>query len=42
MESIPYASMVENLMYAQTCTRPDINFVVGMLDRYQSNLGIDH
>lgn len=31
MESIPYASNVGSLMYAQTCTRPDISFAVGML-----------
>ncbi|XP_070004809.1 secreted RxLR effector protein 161-like [Nicotiana sylvestris] len=42
MESIPYSSVVGSLMYAQTCTRPNISFVVGMLGRYQSNLGIDH
>ena len=29
-------------MYAQTCTRPDVSFVVGMLGRYQSNPGLDH
>ena len=42
MEYIPYASVVGNLMYLQTCTRPDISFAVGMLGRYQSNPGIDH
>ena len=42
MESIPYASVVGNLMYLQTCTRPDISFAVGMLGRYQSNPGINH
>ncbi|RVW29936.1 Retrovirus-related Pol polyprotein from transposon TNT 1-94 [Vitis vinifera] len=26
----------------EVCTRPDIAFAVGMLGRYQSNLGIDH
>lgn len=26
MESIPYSSIVGSLMYAQTCTRPDISF----------------
>src|SRR3954470_19366687 len=31
-----------SLMYASTCTRPDISFVVGMLGRYQSNPGMDH
>ena len=29
-------------MYAQTCTRPDISFVVGMLGRYQSIPRMDH
>ena len=38
----PYASIVGSIMYAQTCTRPDISFVVGMLGRYQSNPGLDH
>ncbi|KAL2237853.1 UNVERIFIED_CONTAM: Retrovirus-related Pol polyprotein from transposon TNT 1-94 [Sesamum indicum] len=42
MESIPYASVVGSLMYVQTCTRPDISFVIGMLGRYQSNPGMDH
>ena len=42
MDSIPYASVVGSLMYAQTCTRPDISFAVGMLGRYQSNPGMDH
>ena len=42
MLSIPYASVVGSLMYAQTCTRPDISFAVGMLGRYQSNPGMDH
>ncbi|XP_043813696.1 secreted RxLR effector protein 161-like [Manihot esculenta] len=42
METIPYASVVGSLMYLQTCTRPDINFAVGMLGRYQSNPSINH
>ena len=42
MGRIPYASLVGSLMYAQTCTRPDISFAVGMLGRYQSNPGLDH
>ena len=42
MKNIPYASVVRNQMYAQVCTRPDIAFAVGVLGRYQSNLGIDH
>ena len=42
MNNIPYASLVGSLMYAQTCTRPDISFAVGMLGRYQSNPGLFH
>ncbi|KAI0499188.1 hypothetical protein KFK09_020090 [Dendrobium nobile] len=42
MDKIPYASAIGSLMYAQVCTRPDIAYIVGMLGRYLSNLGIDH
>jgi hypothetical protein len=34
MKSVPYASAVRSLMYAQVCTRPDLAFVTGMLCRY--------
>ena len=30
-KKIPYASVVGSLMYAQTCTKPNISFVVSML-----------
>ena len=42
MKSVPYASAVGSIMYAQVCTRPDLAFVIGMLGRYQSNPGPDH
>ena len=42
MENVPYASVVGSLMYAQTCTRPYMSFVVGMLGRYQSNPRLEH
>ena len=42
MEQIPYASIFRSLMYAQTCTRPDISFAIGMLGRDQSDSGMDH
>jgi hypothetical protein len=29
-------------MYAQICTQPIIAFIIGMLDRYQMNSGIEH
>jgi hypothetical protein len=42
MKSIPYTSVVESIMYAQVCTRPDLAFVIGLLGRFQSNPGIKH
>ena len=42
MKNIPYASAVGSLMYAQVCTRPDVAYAIGVLRRYQSNLGMDH
>ncbi|RVW58556.1 Retrovirus-related Pol polyprotein from transposon TNT 1-94 [Vitis vinifera] len=38
MKTIPYASAIGSLMYAQVCTRPDIAFIVNVLGRYLSNL----
>ena len=42
MKSVPYASAVGSIMYAQVCTRPDLAFITGMLGRFQSNPGPDH
>jgi hypothetical protein len=42
MKSVPYASAVGSLIYAQVCTRPDLAFVTEMLGRYQKNLGVSH
>jgi hypothetical protein len=42
MKSIPYASTVESLMYAQVCTHPDITFIIGLLGRFQTNPGLKH
>jgi hypothetical protein len=42
MKSVPYASAVGSLMYAQVCTCTDLAFVIGMLGRYQKNSGISH
>jgi hypothetical protein len=40
MKAISYASAVGSLQYAQVCTRLDLVFIIGILGRYQSNLGI--
>ena len=42
MKGILYALAVENLIYAQVYTRPDIAYTVEKLDRYLINPGIDH
>ncbi|XP_070029562.1 secreted RxLR effector protein 161-like [Nicotiana sylvestris] len=42
MKSTPYSFIAGSSVYAQTCTRSDISFAVGMLRRCYSNLGIDH
>jgi hypothetical protein len=42
MKSIPYASAIGSIMYAQVCMRPDLAFVTGLLRRFQSSPGIKH
>ena len=42
MRGIPYASIVESLMYAMLCTRPNICFVISMVSRYQSDPSEEH
>jgi hypothetical protein len=42
MKRVSYASAVGSLQYAQVRTRPDLAFVTGLLDRFQSNPGPEH
>jgi hypothetical protein len=42
MQSIPYASVVGSLMYAQVCTRLDIAYAVSVLGRYLNDPGLNH
>ena len=42
MARVPYAGAVGSLIYAMLCTRPNIYFAIGMVSRYQSNLGPVH
>ena len=42
IQNIPYASAIGNPMYAQIYMRLDIPYIVGILGRYLSNLGIDY
>jgi Reverse transcriptase (RNA-dependent DNA polymerase) len=42
MHQIPYAFLIGSLIYTQVCTRSDIVYITGMLDRYLSNPGMNH
>jgi hypothetical protein len=42
MKSLTYTSALRSLMYAQVYTRPNLDFVTGMLGRYQKNPGKSH
>ncbi|GJY04448.1 hypothetical protein Tco_0370388 [Tanacetum coccineum] len=42
VSQLEYSRVIDCLMYAMTCTWPDIAFVVGKLSRYTSNPGTQH
>nr|GEV65026.1 zinc finger, CCHC-type [Tanacetum cinerariifolium] len=42
VSQLEYSRVISCLIYAMTCTRPDIAFVVGKLSRYTSNPGTQH
>lgn len=42
MEMIPYASIVESLIYAMECTWPNIAHVIGVISWLSSNLAMEH
>jgi hypothetical protein len=42
MKLVLYASTIRSIMYAQIYIRPDLEFTIGMLGRYQINLGTEH
>ncbi|GKF58812.1 hypothetical protein Tco_0172349, partial [Tanacetum coccineum] len=42
VSQLEYYRVTGCLMYAMTCTRPNIAFVMGKLSRYTSNLGTQH
>ncbi|GJR64283.1 hypothetical protein Tco_0010348 [Tanacetum coccineum] len=39
MSQVPYASAIRSIMYAMTCTRPDVSFILNMVSRHQQNPG---
>ena len=42
MSRIPYASAVGSIMYAMTCTKPDVAHSLEIVSRYQSDPGEAH
>jgi len=42
MSRVPYASAVGSIMYAMTCTRPDVAYSLGVVSRYQSDPDENH
>ena len=42
MAKVPYASVIESLMYVMVCIRPDISHAVGVVSRFMSNPGKAH
>ncbi|GJZ25552.1 zinc finger, CCHC-type containing protein [Tanacetum coccineum] len=42
VSQLEYSKVIDCLMYAMTCTRPDIAFTVGKLSRYTSNPVTQH
>ncbi|GJT75030.1 zinc finger, CCHC-type containing protein [Tanacetum coccineum] len=42
VSQLEYLRIIGYLMYAMTCTRPDISFVVGKMSRYISNPSTQH
>ncbi|GJV38046.1 retrotransposon protein, putative, ty1-copia subclass [Tanacetum coccineum] len=39
---VPYASAIGSIIYAMTCTRPDVSFALSMVSRHQQNPGEGH
>ncbi|GKD57217.1 hypothetical protein Tco_1290604 [Tanacetum coccineum] len=42
MSRVPYALTVRSIMYAMTCTRPDVSFALNMVSRHQQNPSKGH
>ena len=42
MSRVSYTSAVGSIMYVMTCTRLDVVYSLGVVSRYQSDLGENH
>ena len=42
MSRVPYSSVVDSLMYAMVCSRPDLAYVDSVVSKYMEKLGKEH
>ena len=42
MSRVPYASAIGSIMYAMTCTHPNVSYALSVTSRYQVDLGDSH
>ena len=42
MSRVSYASVVDSIMYAMTCTKPDVVYSLWVVSRYQSDPEENH
>lgn len=42
MSRVPYASVIGSIMYAITCSHPDVLYALSMVSRYQENPRLGH
>ncbi|KAL0416507.1 UNVERIFIED_CONTAM: hypothetical protein Slati_3482600 [Sesamum latifolium] len=42
MSNIPYASAVGSIQYVVDCTRPDVDYALSIMSRYQACAGVAH
>ena len=42
MSRVPYSSVVGSLMYVMVCSRPDLAYAIGVVNRYMEKLGKEH
>ena len=42
MRRIPYSSAVGSIMYVMVCTRPNVAYGIGLVNRFMKNPGKEH
>ena len=42
MSSTPYASVIGSIIYAMSCTRPDVSYALRVTGRYRLDLSEGH